>query len=109
MRLRFPLAVLLGAGAYLVLLQVSYGFLKWSYYPSPQWWRDYLHPRVVASASWFVLINVAGAILAAVPVGISVVLLVKQHRLALSVLVGLLPSLYIMGGGVLEYGLPHYT
>jgi hypothetical protein len=42
-------------------------------------------------------------------VGIGVAFFVKTHRLALSLLVGLLPGLYIVGGGVLEYGLPHYT
>jgi hypothetical protein len=109
MRLRFPLAVLLGAGVYLFLLQVSYGFLRSSYIAAPQWWVDHLHPHAMTSASWFIFINASGAILAALPVGLAVAFFAKTRSLALSLLIGVPPGLYIMGGGLLEYGLPHYT
>ena len=109
MRWRFLLAVLLGAGAYFALLQVSLGHFIYSDYPPPQWWRHHLHPRVVSSASWYVLIDAVAAILAAIPVALGVVLLAKSQRLVLGLLVGVLPSLYIMGGGLLEYGLPKYA
>lgn len=101
-RWRFFLVVLIGATAYLALLEVSYGFLEGSYNP-PQWWH--LRPRV----SWFALINVAGAVLAALPVALGLVFFVKEQRPAICLLVGVPPSLYIMGSGLAAYGLPKYT
>ena len=109
MRWRFLLAVLVGAGAYFALLQVTLEHFKYSDYPPPQWWRHLLHPRVVSSASWYVLIDAVAATLAAFPVALGVVLLAKPQRLVLGLLVGVLPSLYIEGGGLLEYGLPTYA
>jgi hypothetical protein len=105
---RFLLVALVGAGAYLALLEVSYGFLENSYFPPPLWWRDHLHLRSVASASWFVLINAAGAASAAIPVAL-VVLFAKTRKLVLSLVVGVPPSLYIMGSGLVAYGLPKYA
>jgi len=109
MRWRSLLVALVGAGVYLALLEVSYGFLEGSYFPPPQWWRDHLHLRPVASVSWFVLINAAGAVLAAIPVALGVVLFAKTHKLALGLVVGVPPSLYIMGSGLVAYGLPKYA
>jgi len=63
----------------------------------------------VASVSWFVLIDAAAAVLAAVPVAIGVVFLVKTRRLAISLAVGVPPSLYIVGSGLVEYGEPKYV
>ncbi len=108
-RWRFLLAVLVGAGVYLALLEVSYGFLEDSYIPPPRWWTDHLQRRSVASVSWFVLINAAGAVLAALPAAIGVVLGAKTHKLALGFVVGVLPGLYIMGSGLVAYGLPKYA
>jgi hypothetical protein len=109
MRWRFLFVALVGAGAYLALLEVSYGFLEGSYFPPPQWLRDHLHLRPVASASWFVLINAAGAVLAAIPVALGVVLFAKTRKLALGLVVGVPPSLYIIGSGLVAYGLPKYA
>ncbi len=109
MRWRFLLTVLVGASAYLGLLQVIWEFFIHSYYPPPQWWRDHLHPRVVSSASWLVLINAVEALLAAVPVALALVFLAKAHRLAPGFLVGVLPGLYITGSGLSEYGRPKYV
>jgi hypothetical protein len=108
MRWRFLLVALVGAGAYLALLEISYGFLEGSYFP-PHWWRDLLHLRPVASASWFVLINATGAVLAAIPVALCVVLFAKTHKRVLGLAVGVPPSLYIMGSGLAAYGLPNYA
>ena len=94
--------VLLGAGAYLALLEVSYRLLEGAYAP-PQWWH--VRPKVY----WFVLINAAGAVLAALPVALGVVLFVKKQTLAMGFLIGVPPSLYIMGSGLAAYGLPKYT
>lgn len=108
-RWRFLLVALVGAGAYMSLLHVSYTFLEGSDYPPPQWWRDHLHLRPVASASWFVLINAAGAVLAAIPVALGVILFAKTHKLALGLAVGVPPSLYIMGSGLVAYGFPKHA
>jgi hypothetical protein len=95
--------------AYLALLQISYGFLEGRYSLPPQWWRDHLHPRSVAIVSWFVLLDAAPAILAAIPIAIGVVFLVKTRKLAMGIMVGVPPSLYIVGSGLFEYGLPKYV
>lgn len=108
-RWRFLLMALVCAGAYLALLEVSYGFLENSYFPPPLWWRDHLHLRSVASASWFVLINAAGAASAAIPVALVVVLFAKTRKVVLSLVVGVPPSLYIMGSALVAYGLPKYA
>ena len=108
-RWQLLLLVVVGVTAYWVLLGVSYGFLESSYFPPPLWWRDHLHPRPVASASWFVLINASGAVLAAMPVAIFVLLFGKAQKLAVGLIIGTLTGLYIMGGSLIEYGLPKYV
>jgi hypothetical protein len=107
-RWQFLLTALVGAAAYLALLKISYGFLEDSYFP-PQWWRDHLHLRPVAAASWFVLINAAGAAMAAIPVAGGVVLFAKTRRQTLGLMVGVPPSLYIIGSSLAAFGLPNYT
>jgi hypothetical protein len=107
MRWRLLLVALVGAGAYLTFLKISYGFLEGSYFP-PHWWRDLLHLRPLASASWFVLINAAGAVFAAIPVALCLVLFAKTHKLVLGLAVGVPPSLYIIASGLAAYGLPNY-
>jgi len=106
---RTPVLALIGAGAYLTLLTVTYGILAGSYSLPPQWWLDHLHQRPLASASWFVLINAVGAISAAIPVAVGVVLCARTQKLAMSLLIGVPPSLYIMGSALFEYGLPKYV
>ena len=108
-RWRFLSTALIGAGTYLALLEVTYGFLEGRYSLPPQWWFDHVHLRRVASASWFVLVDAAGAILAAIPVAVGVVYFVKTRRLAISFIVGVPPSLYIIGSGLVEYGPPKYA
>jgi hypothetical protein len=107
-RWQFLLIALAGAVAYLALLKISYGFLEGSYFP-PQWWRDHWHLRPLASASWFVLVNAAGAVMAAMPVAVGVVLLAKTHRLALGLIVGAAPSIYVIGSSLAAFGLPNYA
>jgi len=107
MRWQFFLGATVGMCVYLAFLQLSYGVLAGSYLP-PQWWLDHLPRQPVASASWFVLINAAGAVLAAMPVALGVVLFAKTRKLALGLVVGVPPSLYMMGSGLVAYGLPHY-
>jgi hypothetical protein len=109
LRSRFVLVALTGAGAYWALLEASYRFLEESYVPVPQWWFEHLHPRPMATASWFVLINAVGAALAGIPVAIGVILFVKNNRPTLGLLICIPASLYIMGSGFITYGLPNYA
>jgi hypothetical protein len=107
-RWRFLLAALVGAGMYLALLRVSYGFLQDSYIP-PSWWQDHLRVPPVNAISWFLLINGAGALFTAIPVAFCLARFAKTHIFALSIAVGVPPSLYIIGSGLAEYGLPRYA
>jgi hypothetical protein len=107
-RLRLATATVLGAGAYSVLLYLSYSFLEDSYIP-PQWWIDRLHTQPFASTAWFLLINGAGAIAAAIPVAAGVVLLCKAHKRSLSLGIGSLSALCFVSRGIAEYGYPSYS
>jgi hypothetical protein len=100
---------MVGAGTYWVLLEAAYRFLADSYVPVPQWWSSHLHTQFMATASWFVLLNATGAFLAGIPVAFGVLCLEKAHRQTLALLVGILPSLWIMGSGLVTYGLPTYV
>jgi hypothetical protein len=63
----------------------------------------------VAWVSWFVLINAVAAVLAAIPVALGAAPFAKMHRPTLGLLIGVPPSLYMMGSTLVEYGLPKYT
>ena len=106
-RWQFVLMALTGAALYFVLLQLSYGALKDSYIP-PSWWPNHLQIGPAGTASWFMLINAAGAISAAIPPALFLVHFAEAHKLALGLAAGLPAGLYIIGGGLIEYGLPHY-
>lgn len=56
--------------------------------------------------SWFSLLNVGGAILAAIPVAFGLVLGLKVHRFALGLAIGVLPAVYIVAAGIIEFGVP---
>jgi hypothetical protein len=99
---------MLGAGIYSVLLCLSFGFLADRYLP-PHWWIDHVHGQPFSSAAWFSLINAAGALSAAVPVGIGLVFLVKAHVRLLSLAIGVLSAMWFTGYGVSRYGLPKYA
>ena len=105
MHWRVLLVALVGAASYLGLLHVSYSLLEGAY-TAPPWWG--VHRRPITVGSWFVLINATGAVLAAIPIAIGVTIFASAHRKGVSLLVGLLPSLYIVGGGWVQYGLPKY-
>jgi hypothetical protein len=101
--------VALGVAAYVIFLHISYGLLQHSYIPPP-WWREHIHVRRAASISWFVLINLLGAVTAALPVALGAVFLsTEPKKLALVLLVGLISSLYFIGEGIAAYGFPIYT
>jgi hypothetical protein len=106
-RRQFVLMALTAAALYFMLLHLSYGALKDSYIPPP-WWPNYLQIGPAGTASWFVLINAAGAVFAAIPPALFLVRFAKAHKLALGLAAGVPAGLYIIGGGLIEYGLPHY-
>ena len=108
MRWRVPLAALVGAGVYWVFLRLSYGLLR-GYYIPPQWWHNHMLARSVTSATWLTLINAAGAILAAAPASVGIVLFARANRFVLGIAVGVLASLSITVSGLLEYGVPRYA
>jgi len=60
--------------------------------------------------TWFTLVNVGGAVLAAVPVALGVAAVTTpRRRVKLGLLIGVLPALYIFVGGLIEFGIPPST
>jgi hypothetical protein len=106
-RWQFGLMALTSAALYFVLLHLSYGALRDSYIP-PSWWAHHLQLGPAGTASWFVLINAAAAVFAAIPPALFLGRFAKAHKLALGLAAGVPAGLYIIGGGLIEYGLPHY-
>jgi hypothetical protein len=72
----------------------------------PNWWRNFLPNAPVAVATWFTLLNVGGAILAAIPVALGVVLGTKAGGVALGLVIGVVPALYIALRAFIEFGVP---
>ena len=101
---RSVLVVAIGAATYYALLGFVYS--KAPYTDMPHWWGAYSVSRSAAVISWFTLLNVAGAVLSAIPVAIGVVLVGKVHRIASAVIIGFLAALVIVAGGVSQYGWP---
>jgi len=60
----------------------------------------------VAVIGWFTLLNVGGAVLAAIPVALGVAFGATARKTTLALVVGVVPALYIVVGGFLEFGLP---
>jgi hypothetical protein len=105
---RFVISVVLGAVAYYALLGLSYGLLQHSYQPSA-WWMDRIHPERLGATSWFVLVNGAGAVLAAIPVVVVLQLWGGPQRRPLALMSAALAAATFVGGGVVQYGLPTYA
>jgi ethanolamine transporter EutH len=103
-KLHSALVALVGAVAYFALLWLLYA--RAPYAVIPHWWRHLVPNATAALVTWFTLQNVGGAILAAIPVALGVVLGTKTRRVALGLVVGVLPALYIVVGGLMEYGVP---
>ena len=102
--LRSVLVALAGAAVYTALLWLLYA--KAPYAAIPHWWRHFTPNGPVALVTWFSLLNVGGAILAAIPVAFGLVLGLKVHRFALGLAIGVLPAVYIFAGGIIEFGVP---
>jgi len=102
--LRGTLVALVGAAVYCALLWLLYARAPYS--TIPHWWRNFASNAAVALVSWFSSLNVGGAILAAVPVAFGLVLGTKVRRLALGLTIGLVTAVYIVVGGLVEFGVP---
>jgi hypothetical protein len=103
-RLRDALVALIGAVVYSALLWLLYA--RAPYAVIPHWWRHFVSNAPVALVTWFTLLNVGGAILAAIPVAFGVVLGTTARRVALGLIIGVVPALYIVVGGLMEFGVP---
>ena len=102
--LRATSIALAGAAVYFALLWLFY---TWAPYTViPHWWRNSSPNAAVAVVTWFTLLNVAGAILAAIPVALGVVLGTKTRRVALGLVIGMVPAFYIVVRACIEYGVP---
>jgi hypothetical protein len=102
--LRSTLVALIGAAVYFALLWLFYAWAP--YTVIPHWLRHFLPNARVALVTWFTLLNVGGAILAAIPVALGIVLGVNARRVALGMIIGVVPALYILLGSVIEFGIP---
>jgi hypothetical protein len=72
----------------------------------PHWWRHLLPNAPAAVATWFTLLNVGGAILAAIPVALGVVLGTKARGVLLGLVIGVVAVLYIAFRAFIEFGVP---
>jgi hypothetical protein len=102
--LRTGVVVAICVAVYYALL--SFVYSEAPYTSMPQWWVVHAMSKRGAIISWFTLLNVAGAVLSAIPVAIGLVFISKVHRLKSAVIVGFLAALLIVVGGFSEYGLP---
>lgn len=98
------LIVVIGTVVYSALLGLSYAAAP--YADIPTWWRQSMPNERAVVLCWFTLLNLGGAVLAAVPVAFGVVFGAKTARTALALVVGVMPATYIVVGGLLEFGAP---
>jgi hypothetical protein len=68
--LRSTLVALVGAAVYFVLLWLLYA--RAPYAVIPHWWGHFMPNPPAALVTWFTLLNVGGAILAAIPVALGI-------------------------------------
>jgi hypothetical protein len=102
--LRSASVALVGLAVYCTLLWLLYA--RAPYAAIPHWWRSFMPSRPVALVTWFSLLNVSGAILAAIPVAFVLVRGTGVRRLALASGIGVVAAVYIVVGGLVEFGVP---
>ena len=93
-----------GALFYFALLWLFYTIAP--YTVIPHWWRHFSPNSTVAVVTWFTLLNVGGAILAAIPVALGVVLASGTSGVALGLVIGVMPALYMAVRACIEFGVP---
>jgi hypothetical protein len=94
----------LGLAVYCALLWLLYA--RAPYAAIPNWWRSFMPNSPVALVTWFSLLNVGGAILAAIPVAFGLVRGTEVRRLALALGIGVVTAVYIVVGGLVQFGVP---
>jgi hypothetical protein len=102
--MRFSLVAVLGVAVYYTLLGCLYARVP--YAAIPHWWREHLFGGPAAVVSWFTVLNIVGALLAAIPVAIGLILSANTRRILLGLVIGVVAGLYIVVGGLLEFGVP---
>jgi hypothetical protein len=60
----------------------------------------------VALVTWFSLLNVGGAVLAAIPVAFGLVRCTEVRRLGLALGIGVVTAVYLVAGDLVEFGVP---
>jgi hypothetical protein len=95
---------LVGATIYFALLWLLY--TRAPYAVIPHWWRHFSPNAATAVVTWFTLLNVGGAIFAAIPVALWMVLGAKARGAALGLVIGVIPALYIAVRSFIEFGVP---
>jgi hypothetical protein len=102
--LRTVSIALAGAVVYFALLWLFYAIAPYSVIP--HWWRHFSPNAAVAVVTWFTLLNVGGAILAAIPVALGVVLTSGSRGVVLGLVIGVMPALYMAVRVCIEFGVP---
>lgn len=96
-------AVVVGSALYLALLSGIYSAAPYSDIPS--WWFRAEPRSPIAVSSWFALVDICGALLAALPVAV-LLHLVRARRIGSAIGVGAVAALWIGIGGLVHYGVP---
>ena len=87
--------------AYYVLLDVVTPFLP--YASVPTWWRDAWPSSTAGVMSWFAALDLAAALLAAIPVAAFILWRVGTRSLLISLIVGLLVATSVLISSIVEY------
>lgn len=96
-------AVAVGSALYLALLFGIYSAAPYS--DIPRWWFRAAPRSPMAVSSWFALVDVCGALLAALPVA-AFLHLVRARRIGSAIGIGAVAALWIGIGGLVHYGVP---
>lgn len=102
--LRSFLVIVAGVAVYYVLLGLLYANAP--YATIPHWLQQLAPTSSAAIITWFTLLNAGGAILAALPAAVLVVLGAHRRRIPLALIIGVLPATCILVGSLVEFGAP---
>ena len=94
--LRYAINVAALAGAYFALTYVTYSSMP--YVSTPRSWLGLWPSRHDGVLAWFQLLNVAGALAAALPVALLTRWRISERRIPTAVLVGLPTAIYAISG-----------
>jgi hypothetical protein len=101
LRLRVPLTILGLAILFYFLSSISMERMPFALLPS--WWMGMWASHRWGVYTWFGLLNVTGAVLAAIPIAILLRLLIERNRVRAAFIVGVITALVVTGSGIREY------